>query len=140
MNLSGCMKKIISERRGVPMGKKEMVKYPVVMIKGLAGSIALSAAAVFVLAFILYKTSITESTIHIVVIVMYGISCLVAGFYCGRKIQNRRFLWGLLSGILYFAVLCILSIAVRGGGLSDHVVTSALVCLGSGMLGGMISG
>ena len=120
--------------------KNERVKLPLILMKGLIGSVLLSAAAVFVMAFLLYKTGISESTIHIVVIVMYGVSCLLSGFYCGKKIKSRRFLWGLVAGLLYFVLLCGLTLAVKNGRLSSHVMTSALVCLGSGMLGGMISG
>lgn len=122
------------------MEKKDIIRLPFVMVKGLLGASALSAASILIMALLLFKTGISESTIHIVVIVMYAISCLAAGFYCGKKIKNRRFLWGLLAGGLYFALLCVLTMAVKDGQLSDHVLTSALVCLGSGMLGGMVSG
>lgn len=122
------------------MEKSSLIKLPFVMAKGLLAAVVLSAASIFVLSFLLLNTNIRESTIHIVVIIMYGISCLVSGFYCGKKIKTRRFLWGLIAGGLYFALLCILTMTIKEGQLSNHVLASALVCLGSGMLGGMVSG
>lgn len=117
------------------MDKKSI---PVIMGKGLLGSVVLSGAAIMIMALLLLKTGVTEKNIHIAVIGVYVVSCFLSGLYCGKKIKTRRFIWGLLSGVLYFAVLMILSLAMGGGHLSAGMAAAALICMGSGMLGGML--
>ena len=111
------------------MGKKETphsARVLTVMAKGL------------ILALLLYKTGLSENNLHIAVIVVYALSCLISGIYCGKKLRERRFMWGLLAGVLYYAVLLAISTGL-GGSFSVSFISSALVCLGSGMLGGMLS-
>lgn len=123
------------------MGKSEksdLARVPAVMIKGLILSGLVTGAAILILALLLYKTGLAENHLHIAVIIVYALSCLISGIYCGKKLRERRFLWGLLAGMLYYAVLLAISVSI-GGGFSASFISSALVCLGSGMLGGMIS-
>jgi putative membrane protein (TIGR04086 family) len=64
-----------------------------------------------------------------------------AGFMTGKKIRNRRFLWGLLEGCAYFLVLAAVSFAVGQGktGIDTSFFTTLVLCAGGGMLGGMLS-
>lgn len=50
----------------------------------------------------------------------------------------RKFLWGLTCGILYFALLLLVSLGVYRSlqGNGANVVTTLLLCAGGGMLGG----
>lgn len=121
------------------MDKKAEVKIPVILGKGLLGSCIISAVAIFIMALLLLKTGISEKTLHIVIIAVYVISCFLSGLYCGKKIKTRRFLWGLMEGILYFAVLGMISLIMNKGQFSPGMAATSLICLGSGMLGGMIS-
>jgi putative membrane protein (TIGR04086 family) len=55
--------------------------------------------------------------------------------------QDRRFLWGLLTGSLYFCVLAALTLIVNHGlqDVGNHFFTTLMICSGAGMLGGMLS-
>ena len=117
---------------------KTVSSIPMIMIKGLGISCLLTVIAAVIMAFLLWKTNITETILRIAVIVIYAIACFISGHYCGRKIKNRRFIWGLLSGLLYFAVLAVMTWTNGKGGLNSSLITSALVCLGCGMFGGML--
>ena len=54
---------------------------------------------------------------------------------------TRKFLWGLLTGILYFVLLLLISLGVYHSLQSEPVslLTTFLLCAGGGMLGGMIA-
>ena len=54
------------------------------------------------------------------------------------QLSNSR---GLLAGVLYFIVLLIISLILAGeeGVSVTNYLTTILICLGSGMLGGMVS-
>lgn len=124
------------------MGKKseqESAGIAAVLFKGFLAGALITGAAILILSLLLYKTSLSENILHIAVIAVYAISCFLSGLYCGRKIKERRFLWGLLAGCIYYVVLLAVSLIVSNDGFSASFVSSALVCLGSGMLGGMLS-
>ena len=55
--------------------------------------------------------------------------------------ENKKFLWGMLTGALYFVILVLVSMAVNRKIQSDvtELISTLVICIGSGMLGGMIS-
>ena len=115
------------------------IKIPVILLKGMLGACVLTFGAALILALLLWKTGISESSIHIAVDIVYVLSCFLSGLYCGKKIKTRRFLWGLIVGGLYFSILLILGIVIKDNHTAVSLTSKALICLGSGMLGGMIS-
>ena len=109
-----------------------------VVFKGLMISAGITFAAVLILALLILKTGISEKTLRIAVIAVYAVACFASGFYNGRKLKQRRFIWGIAGGILYFLILLVLSLATGQGQWHAGILTAALICLGSGMFGGMI--
>lgn len=59
----------------------------------------------------------------------------------GKKMENKKYLRGMLVGGVYFGILLILSFIGKGGTgeLSDSFLTTCILCVGGGMLGGMVS-
>ena len=94
-----------------------------------------------ILAFLLYKLNLGEKIVSAAIIVIYVAATLFGGFTTGRKMQNRRFLWGLLMGAAYFLVLAAVSFGVGKGDvhLGTSFLTTLVLCAGGGMLGGMLS-
>lgn len=117
-------------------------KAPVLfLLKCLLFSYILTAVLLLLLTFLLYKFGLTEQIVSIAIIAIYVIATFGAGFIAGKRIQNRKFLWGLLLGVAYFLVLVIVSILVKRspGELGDSVMTTFVLCSAGGMLGGMLS-
>ena len=92
------------------------------------------------LAFLAYKANLSEQGSRIGILVIYVLSSFVAGFITGKKSKKRKFLFGAMMGICYFVVLLLLSL-----GIHDKVAPGAfakwsagLLCMGGGMLGGML--
>ena len=118
-----------------------MRTYIVSILKALIISYVISAASLLVLAGLLYWLDIGEAHIQIGVIAAYIASCVIGGFYVGRKMKKRDFLWGLIVGVLYYSIHIAAVIAVEGV-QPERIVPGtalALLCMGSGMLGGMLS-
>ena len=93
------------------------------------------------LAFLAYKANLSEQGSRIGILVIYVLSSFVAGFITKKKSKKRKFLFGAMMGICYFVVLLLLSL-----GIHDKVAPGAfakwsagLLCMGGGMLGGMLS-
>lgn len=120
------------------MGSSEGVIF---ILKCLLVSYVLTAGLLLLLALMLYRFSLQEKVVNICIILIYIAVTFLAGFMVGKRAENRRFLWGLVMGAAYFAVLLLVSLAVNRGfqDVASNFVTVFLLCAGSGMLGGMVS-
>lgn len=111
------------------------------VLKTLLCAYLVTGVLLVALAFLLYKFHWDEGKISIGILVIYVLSNLVGGFIIGKCAGSRKFLWGLASGILYFALLLFVSLAfyhsLQHGGA--NTLTTFLLCAGGGMLGGMLS-
>ena len=110
-------------------------------LKCLLFSYILTVGLLLFLALLLYRFGLEERTVSVAIILIYIVATLFAGFVSGRKMKTRKFVWGLLAGVLYFTILLLVSVMLDHGaaGISGNLVTVFLICSGSGMLGGMLS-
>lgn len=117
------------------------IAYLIRILKVLFVSYLLTGILLALIAGILYKFQLEDGKVQIGIILMYIFSCFIGGFLAGKTMKNRKFLWGLCLGILYFAVMLLISLAVNQGlqETSSGFITTFLLCMGGGMLGGMLS-
>lgn len=111
------------------------------IIRSLLISYVLSGILLAALAFALYKLRLKEGQVNMMVFAIYFITCLVGGLLAGKRIHQRRFFWGLLSGLFYFLVLFAVSWAMNMGAPIDmerSIVVMGICALG-GTMGGMMS-
>ena len=94
-----------------------------------------------VLTLLLYKAGLSEENVNAGIILVYVISTFSGGFVIGKLTGMRKFLWGLLLGVIYFVLLLLISLGIYHSLQADvmNLVTTFLLCAGGGMLGGMIS-
>ena len=111
------------------------------LIKSLLAAYIVTGLLLLLLALLLYKLQLSESVVNIGIIAIYVAACFLGGFLEGKMMKTRKFLWGGTFGLLYFAVLAIISLAVGQGfsGSSSHFVTTLILCMAGGTLGGMVS-
>ena len=104
-------------------------------------SFFVTTVGILILAMLLYKLHISTAVIDIGVIIIYILSNFIGGFFCGRKLTKRKYLGGLLMGLLYFVVAILLSLIVEQSlsGLGLGLFSGLFLCAASGMLGGCIS-
>ena len=113
---------------------------PLYLLRSLLLSYVLSGLLLLLLSFLLYKMKLSRDQIQAGVYIIYGLSCFFGGFLSGKQLKTRRFLWGGLSGLLYFGILLLLSLLLGKGiqsGLSRLLLSLGL-CAGSGVIGGML--
>ena len=111
------------------------------ILKCLLLSYLLTTGLLLLLALLLYRFSLTEKMVSICIIGIYILVTFLAGFLAGKREGNRKFLWGLLLGGLYFLILIVISLIVNQGmgEVAGNFFTVLILCCGSGMLGGMLS-
>lgn len=111
------------------------------ILKVLVLAYVVTAVLLLLGAFIMYKAGIGESRMRIFVMVIYGIVTIISGFVYGRIRGGRRLLNGCLIGLIYFAVLMVISLIVNHGSCQDlkKAAISMTVCIVGGAIGGVMS-
>lgn len=110
-------------------------------IKSLLVAYALTILLLLLVALGVYLWNWNTGMVNLIIIFTYIITCFLGGFRLGRKMQTRRFIWGLLLGFCYILLLVLASLIVNHGVnlASSTNLTAIFLCLVSGMLGGMVS-
>ena len=110
-------------------------------IKGLLFSYIVTAFMLLLLSLLMLKLDLPGAVISGGVNLAYILSTFVGGFFVGKKLEQKKFLWGLVMGVLYFLVLMLVCLMMNSntplplGGL----FTVLMICGLSGRFGGMIS-
>lgn len=124
------------------MGRRtEIGQRAVWMIKALLCAYVITGILLLVLTLLLYKAGLSEEYVNAGITLIYVISTFAGGFVMGKLTGNRKFLWGLLTGCMYFILLILISLGVYHSFQSEisGMITTLLLCAGGGMLGGMIA-
>ncbi len=119
-----------------------MVRYEraIALLKCLMASYVVTGIMLVILAGLLYKLQLGENIVEIGIIVIYVVSSMLAGLFFSKGAKSRRFMWGMGAGAAYFLIICAVSMALEPdfAVLSNSCITTLAICVGSGMLGGML--
>ncbi len=112
-----------------------------VILKNLLISYIVTGLLLLLLSFLMLKLDLSNGILSGGIILTYILSCFIGGFLLGKRAEQKRFLWGLLMGGLYFLIILFVSILgnTLAGIEAGRVATVLMICLFSGMLGGMVS-
>ncbi len=111
------------------------------VIKALLCAYIVTGIFLLILTLLLYKLGLSEENVNAGITLTYVISTFSGGFVMGKLCGSRKFLWGLLMGVLYFALLFLISLGIYHSvqGELTGLLTTFLLCAGGGMLGGMMA-
>ncbi len=111
------------------------------ILKALLASYIVTGILLLLLTLFLYKFDWDEQLVTGGIVVTYVVSTFVGGFIMGKLKKSKKYLWGLLTGLLYFVMLFCISFCVYRSfqGNGTGVLTTMLLCLGGGTLGGMLA-
>ena len=101
----------------------------------------ISVILVAIAAFVVLRTSPSENTIKIIILVIYGISSFVGGLILGKAMEKRRFLWGAGAGAIYIGILLLAALAIKGNLNTGTVslISGIIVSVAAGTVGGILS-
>ena len=113
----------------------------ILWIKSLLASYIVTGISLLVLTFFMYKFELNEKIVSAAIVGIYVVSTLIGGMIIGKLTKSKRYLWGMVLGIIYFVLLLLITLGVYRtlNGDSVSIVTSLILCAGGGMTGGMIS-
>ncbi len=111
------------------------------LLEGLLFSYLITAFVLLILSFLMLKMDLSGTVISGGINFVYIISAFAGGFFVGKKTEQKKFMWGLAMGVIYFIILMLVSLLMNrestlpmGNYLTVFIISSL-----SGMLGGMIS-
>lgn len=121
--------------------KPDIQKEAVWILKSLLGAYVVTGILLLLLALFAYKLNLEEKQMTIAVMAIYLVSTFAGGFMIGKWNRVQKFLWGMIVGAGYFILLLLVSLGIyhslKNGGV--NVVTVMFLCLGGGLLGGMLA-
>lgn len=119
--------------------KKQSMVIPVMVI--LVTMYIITGILLLLLAFLMYRTDLSEPVVNGAIIAIYIISGFLGGFLMGKKVGVKKYLWGLLMGALYYGVLFLVGLLLHQGMDVDavHLISTMVLCLLSATAGGMLS-
>lgn len=109
--------------------------------KILLAMYGVTALLLFLLSFLVQHMGLEGGVISVGICAVYVISTFAGGFLAGKVQKTKKFIWGILTGLMYMILMLVITFFVKKGfdaALSDFVI-NLLLCVGGGMLGGMIS-
>jgi putative membrane protein (TIGR04086 family) len=111
------------------------------LMKGLLISYIVTAFVLLILSFLMLKLDLSSGAISGGINFVYIVSAFIGGFYLGKKTEQKKFLWGLAMGVIYFMLLLAVCLLMNQISLLQikSIFTVFVMCSLSGMLGGMIS-
>lgn len=123
------------------MQKKQIGIKVMWILKSLLASYIVTGLLLLALTFLVYRFKVDEQIVVGGIVIIYIISTFVGGLILGKLVGVRKFVWGIVIGGVYFLLLFAISYGVyrefSTNGL--NAVTTAMLCMGGGMLGGMLS-
>lgn len=114
---------------------------PLQMMKALLLAYGITGGLLLLLAFLLYKLGLGESQVNLGIMLIYIFSCLLGGFYMGKKAKVRKFAWGMGLGVGYAGLLTAVTFLTEHQARGDMKETAIMffLCFLGGALGGMLS-
>lgn len=107
----------------------------------LGGMFLLSLLLLFVLSCVVWKMDGAGNVLCAGVLGIYIVTNAAGGFCVGRIMGQQKFFWGAAVGGTYFLLLLAAGMCLADAKLfgNTQLVTAALLCVISGMLGGMLA-
>ena len=123
------------------MEKTSSEKKSIALLLAVVAALSATGMGVLLLSILMYRFGLDEKKLSVGIIVIYVAATFLGGQIAGRKTKQKKYLWGLLSGVAYFCILFGISmIRKRTGAIPvGELITTACLCIGGGMLGGMLA-
>ncbi len=123
------------------MQKKQYINKIMWVLKSLLASYIVTGLLLLGLTYLVYQFELSEQTVVVGIIIIYVISTFIGGFIIGKLTRLRKFIWGMIIGVIYFLLLFLISYGVYREFSTNgiNILTTIILCIGGGMLGGMLS-
>jgi len=130
------MRKEITGGNLVTEENKSQIKQLVV---GVLMGYAITCIVFLAYAMLITYTQMSERNLPTVVAVTTLLSVMIAGFDAAKGAPSRGWMWGMIAGAIYVAVLAIIMVVMLPGFFVDgRTVTVIVLSIAGGALGGIL--
>ena len=118
-----------------------MNKIIVTFLKETLIEMIVSAVLLAAVSFIVLRMTPSFAITKVMILAIYGISTFIGGYIIGKVMTKQKFIWGAVSGVIYFAIIAVIALVVKGGIDTGTVgiISGFVVSVVAGTIGGMIS-
>lgn len=117
-----------------------MKRIALLFLRTLLVDIVISAVMALIIAFVMLQSGMKDETVKIYAVVIYAVSAFVGGVVAGKEMRVKKYIWGMISGLIYFGLIFIISAIIsKKTGMDGNVVKCLVASVFGGGLGGMIS-
>lgn len=117
---------------------EEIKKNYVYIGKGVLRGLIVTLVIAFLLALIQTYSSIGESALSICILLTSMISIIYASIYSAKKINNRGWLVGLLTSVLYILIIYIAAFVWGKEAINIRDLWRVMLAIATGILSGML--
>ena len=75
------------------------------VLKGLIISYLITIILLFAVAVVVYKVGISDTVLSGLITAVYIFATFLGGFVTGKKVQEKKFVWGALFGFTYLSLI-----------------------------------
>ena len=114
---------------------------PLAFLRATLISYVVTTLLLLLLAYLLYALRLNTKQMSVAVYAIYLLSCLLGGYFLGKTVSRRKLFWGMAQGILYLAILFVISFLFQRT-ISAEPLQALLVlaiCSISGGIGSVLS-
>ena len=118
-----------------------MRNYILQIVKVIVVDVLITFLAVLLLSFLLYKFKFGDNILRVGIVLVYAVSNFIGGFIIGKIKENKKYIWGAVTGLVYFVILTLISVLATGDlfGNGNMAIMAFIASVIGGMAGGMLS-
>ena len=120
-------------------GQELKSRFAMPVLRFCSGAVLLLAGLYGALLCFFQTFELPEGVLRGGIIFSYVFSCFLGGMVVSGKQEGKKYLWGLLAGILYYVILVAVSMILNREAFTriPGVFPALFLCAFGGMLGGM---
>lgn len=109
------------------------------IVKALLCAYISTGVLMVLMAVLSYKFDLESSKMAIGIIIICILANFLGGYVAGKCMREKKYIWGMLVGILYVLLLIIITLGVNGTLSDGNFATTLVLCVCSGGIGGMLA-
>ena len=111
------------------------------VVKATISVAIVTVILLLIMAFMLFKFNLSDGFIMVGIYITYVVSCFVGGLIIGKVRGEKKYLWGMIVGLVFFVTLSLISLIVTGElyGSGMKAIGALVACVLGGAVGGMIA-
>ncbi len=111
------------------------------VVKATIAVAIVTVILLLIMVFMLFKFNLSDGFIMVGIYITYVVSCFVGGLIIGKVRGEKKYLWGMIVGLVFFVTLSLISLIVTGElyGSGMKAIGALVACVLGGTVGGMIA-